>query len=177
MAWTTPPTWTSGQPITSSFLNDLRNNLLETAAAKATTSGSYFAVTGPNALAERIATSQSVLAGETTGSTSYTNLATGGPAVTVTSGARILDIISGSVSNNTVNNDSFMSVEISGATSVSPSDSFALSHTSATANARVNASYLALHGVTAGSNTITAKYRVDGGTGTFQNRRITVLPF
>ena len=31
-------------------------------------------------------------------------------------------------------------------------------------------------GLTAGSNTFTAKYRVDAGTGTFANRTIVVIP-
>jgi hypothetical protein len=31
-------------------------------------------------------------------------------------------------------------------------------------------------GLTAGSNAFVAKYRVSGGTGTFANRRLTVIP-
>lgn len=177
MAWTTPPTWVSGQPITSSFLNNLRDNLLETAAAKATTSGSYFAATGPNALAERIASSDLVVTSETTTSTSYTTLATGGPSVTVTSGTRILVMNSAFMSNSTVNGETYMSVNISGASSISPTDPRAVAHTSATANALMNSTLCALYTVTAGSNTYAGNYRVSTGTGTFSQRRITAMPF
>jgi hypothetical protein len=38
-----------------------------------------------------------------------------------------------------------------------------------------SATYL-VTGLTAGSNTFTAKYRVDGSTGTFANRNIIVIP-
>ena len=53
MAWTAPQTWTLGQVVQPSDMNtQVRDNLSETAAAKATTSGYLFRVTGANTLEE-----------------------------------------------------------------------------------------------------------------------------
>lgn len=51
MAWTAPRTWTTGEVVTASHMNThVRDNLLETAPAKATTAGDLFVGTGANAL-------------------------------------------------------------------------------------------------------------------------------
>ena len=53
MAWTAPQTWTLGQVVQPSDMNtQVRDNLSETAAAKAATSGYLFRVTGANELEE-----------------------------------------------------------------------------------------------------------------------------
>ena len=53
MAWTAPQTWTLGQVVQPSDMNtQVRDNLGETAAAKAATSGYLFRVTGANELEE-----------------------------------------------------------------------------------------------------------------------------
>lgn len=53
MAWTSPRTWTTGELVTASMMNThVRDNLLETAVSKATTSGRIAYATGANALAE-----------------------------------------------------------------------------------------------------------------------------
>jgi hypothetical protein len=70
-----------------------------------------------------------------------------------------------------------MSFAISGATTTAENDGFAIRHTSAIANANVTASWVGPVGLTAGSNTFTAKYKVTSGTGTFSVRRISVMPF
>ena len=53
MAWTAPQTWTLGQVVQPSDMNtQVRDNLGETAAAKAATTGYLFRVTGVNELEE-----------------------------------------------------------------------------------------------------------------------------
>ena len=53
MAWTAPQTWTLGQVVQPSDMNtQVRDNLGETAAAKAATTGYLFRVTGANELEE-----------------------------------------------------------------------------------------------------------------------------
>ncbi len=53
MAWTAPQTWTLGQVVQPSDMNtQVRDNLSETAPAKAATSGYLFRVTGANELEE-----------------------------------------------------------------------------------------------------------------------------
>ena len=51
MAWTAPLTWTTGQIVTAANLNQqIRDNLLETASAKAAAAGDVFVATGANAI-------------------------------------------------------------------------------------------------------------------------------
>lgn len=178
MAWTAPMTFVSGAALTASQLNTyLSGNLNEVAPAKATTSGGYFATTAANTIAERISNLDAVGTSETTASTSYVNLATAGPSLTVTSGGCALVMWSAAISNNTVNSDAFVAMDLSGASTGAPSDAVALRHTSATANAVVQCTYAQRFGTLAGSNTFAMKYRVSAGTGTFLNRRMSVFPF
>lgn len=52
MAWTAPRTWTAGEVVTGSIQNThIRDNLLETATAKAMSAGDLFYATGSGALA------------------------------------------------------------------------------------------------------------------------------
>src|SRR3990172_3586778 len=52
MAWTAPPSWTTGEVVTASHMNvHVRDNLLETAPAKATAAGDIFYATAANAIA------------------------------------------------------------------------------------------------------------------------------
>lgn len=156
----------------------IRDNFAETAVAKATQSGSIFAGTGTNSVAERVPSADFVTNAETTTSTSYTNLATVGPSVTVTSGAKILIGVNAEVGNNTVNAGSLMSVDISGAHTAAATDTYCFGGTSSTANASDRGSMMVLlTSITPGSSTYTAKYRVSSGTGSFDDRRLTVIPF
>ncbi len=115
---------------------------------------------------------------ETTTSTSYTDLATAGPAVTVTTGTQALVIITSVIHVNTAGSIGFMGYAVSGATTIAASDTDSLFYESPNASGdRVRASVVILETVTAGSNTFTAKYRVNANTGTFQLRTIAVIPF
>ena len=51
-SWTPPRTWTTGEIVTAAQMNtNVRDDLLETAPAKATAAGDFFYGTGPNAIA------------------------------------------------------------------------------------------------------------------------------
>jgi hypothetical protein len=71
-----------------------------------------------------------------------------------------------------------MGFGVSGASTVAASDTQSLNVVSlgATAGAQITATYL-VTGLTAGSNTFTAKYRASGNTCTFVNRSIVVTPY
>lgn len=179
MAWTAPITWTSGTTLTAAQLNTLlRDNLLEQAPAKATETGSYFAVSGTNTIAERVPVFDEVSAAQSTSSGSYVNLSTTGPSVTTDTGSHAFVITSTRIENNTSDFQSHYSWAISGATTRAASDSTAVTTDGITGGnfCRLTAVDL-LSDLTAGSNTFTAKYRVGGGTGTYADRRITVWPF
>jgi hypothetical protein len=114
-----------------------------------------------------------VATSQTTTSTSYTDLTTTGPAVTLTTGTRVLVTLSSIIFNTGVNN-SWMAVAVSGATTLAADDARAIVVTGTTGLSASRT--FELTGLTAGSNTFTAKYKVTGGTGTFQNRDIVVIP-
>lgn len=115
-----------------------------------------------------------VIASQTTTSTSYTDLATSGPAVTVTVGSSGKALISLSAEHfNSVGDATFMDVTLSGANTRAASDSTALFLRS-TAAIRAASSFM-LSGLSAGSTTFTAKYKVTSGTGTFLARNISVV--
>lgn len=112
---------------------------------------------------------------ETTTSTSYTDLATAGPAVTITTGTTaIVSIGAGMRADGTAGDQALMGFEVSGASAIPPnSDDVILNANTEVIQAGL---LLIVTGLTAGSNTFTAKYRTTAGTARFSNRRITVVP-
>lgn len=157
------------------FNTFIRDNLNETAPAKATTSGAHFAVSGTNEISERYSATASVLVNESTTSTTYDNLTTPGPAVTVDTGPNALVAIHGAM-NNSGSGSARMSYEVTGASAIAPADNKGLG-TFGVAGSGIVASCVVLHtDLTPGSNTFTAKYRVASGTGTFESRRLLVFP-
>ena len=123
--------------------------------------------------AATVATSQG------TTSATYTDLATAGPAVTVTTGTKALITVSAELYNTTANGGSYMSFAVSGATTVAAADLYSVSMgpVAATVADAIGASRVTLlTGLTAGSNVFTAKYRrLNAGTATFANRTISVI--
>lgn len=120
-----------------------------------------------------VATSQGVT------SATYTDLATVGPQVTVTTGTSVLVIIScgmtqgaGADTNWGIN----ASFDVTGASSVAASDANCLSLMNSGSPLRYASRVVRLTGLTAGSNTFTMKYkRINQGTGTFADRTIMVI--
>lgn len=179
MAWTAPSTWVASATLTAAQLNQqLRDNLLECAPALANDEGGYFVVDDTNSIVQRLAEKAYVDASETTTSTSFVDLATVGPQVTVTSGVRAIVWYASQVSNSGAGGISRVAIDISGATTQSGQDSQSLFFESTAANDAYNASQVVFFDtLTGGSNTFTLKYRVSAGTGTFTRRRIVVMPF
>jgi hypothetical protein len=159
MAWSAPPTAVTGAIITAAFWNTGgRDNLIDLDRR-----------TSPLAA--------TVNTGETTSSTTYTDLATVGPAVTVTIGStgKALVAIYASLANTT-NNYALAGYAVSGASVVAAADLAALQHGSSIA---IRAGATLLHqSLVAGSNTFTMKYRKDAGAGVsdFTGRRLLVTP-
>ncbi|WP_143589850.1 hypothetical protein [Streptomyces africanus] len=177
MAWTAPMTAIAGSVFTAAQFNQfVRDNLAETAPAKATTPGGYFVTTATNQIAERSGAIATQLTNDSTTSTSYTDLdTTTGPSLTVATSNCAVVIISASISN-TANVSARMAYEVSGASAIAPADNRGVATFGVAGVGIVAANVLFHNDLTAGSNTFTAKYRVAGGTGSFTSRRITVLP-
>lgn len=182
MAWTTPLTAVANAPLTAAQWNaSVRDNLNVTPAALATTAGAMFIATGANAIAQRIPSANTVSTSNTTTGTSYADLATVGPAVTVTTGTSAIMWLAVSVNNSVSGGDNRVDFAISGSTTRAATDTTALIHQTAAANQSHRACVVnMLSGtLTAGSNTFTAKYRITatgGGTGTFIDRHMVIIP-
>jgi hypothetical protein len=121
------------------------------------------------------ADSAAVDTNQTTASTSYVDLATAGPSVTLTTGTSVLVFIS-AVQRNTGGTGNYVSVAVSGATTLAANDTNALFTDQDGAQQRIGGAVVKkLTGLTAGSNTFTLKYRVTSNTGHFYYRSIMVL--
>lgn len=193
MAWTAPLTATTNATFTAAQFNThVRDNLLCTEAALAPSTSSdshgyhtaHFVGTGTNAIAaRRMASDDANTAEYGTTSSSYTNLSSYGPSITVTTGTQALVMISAAFANDTSDAYAAASFEVSGASTVAASDEWAIETDgiAGTASSGDNmprrSRYKFVTGLTAGSNTFTMKYRQSGGKGWFNQRAICVWPF
>ncbi len=179
MAWTAPRTWVTSEVVTASLLNThVRDNLLQTAPAKASAGGGYIIGTGVGVVAERQLANAEVTTGEGTASSTFTNLATSGPAVTVTTGTVALVVVSARVTGSAIGVRPVMGWAVTGATSLSAAEQYCFEAEISVSGDFYQASHMSTRTLTGGSNTFTAKYADIGGTGTatFQWRKIQVLP-
>jgi len=116
---------------------------------------------------------------QSTTSTSYVGLTTA-QAVTVTTGTKVLVIVSSSITNESENFLTYASFAISGATTRAASDTWAIiqnaGFSSGASGATVQASYASFQTVTAGSNTFTAQFKSTGGSNaSFRYRQLIVI--
>lgn len=180
IAWSTPLTAVSNSSLTAAQWNaSVRDDLLETAPAKATAAGRFMATTAANAIAERVPTVASVATAQTTSSASFVDLTTAGPSVTVASGPLVLLCMHSRVENNTLNGIGRFAADVSGATTAGADVNLGFAYQSTVAGALINGSCALLYGgLNAGNNTFKLQYRTDGsGTGTWSSRRNSVVPF
>lgn len=119
-------------------------------------------------------------ANETTTSTVYTDLASAGPALTVTvpASGRVLVVLTAGLYNTTVDAYSYMGFAVTGAHSIAAQDARSL-YLQATVGGREVAvsRVVPLTGITPGSCTFTTKYRAGSGTAGFKFRGLTVITF
>jgi hypothetical protein len=169
----------SGSVFTAAQFNTfVRDNLLSCPAALATTPGSFFTTTSSNQLAERFLTTTSVDTNETTTSTSFVDLTTPGPIVSVTTGTTALSFMAFAYSNTATDVQGLSAIDISGATTVGTIGTRTLRQSSG-ANITVRGSMFTYHsGLNPGVNNFKMMYEVIGsGTGSFSQRVLTVIPF
>lgn len=177
MSWSAPMTAVANDIFTAAQFNQyVRDNLLETAPAKATTAGGIFVATGANAIQERIVTSGYVATTQGTTSGTYTDLSTVGPTVTTTTGTSAIVLLRALAVNSGAAAGAMMSVAISGSSSIAAADSLAVGHFGTSASIGCAFNHIAL---TPGTNTFTAKYKTTTATSTtatFQYREMVVIP-
>lgn len=157
MAWTTPATFSVSQVLTAALMNAISADLTDLDGR-----------TRPQTNA--VATSQ------TTTSTSYTDLATVGPAVTITTGTIAVVSLQCSLTGSNVAAGYYMSVAVSGASTQAAVDLAAVGMQAASGGLQQASAVFLLSGLTAGSNVFTVKFRATAGTLTAGNRILTVWP-
>jgi hypothetical protein len=158
VAWATPVTHSVGDVLTASDWNISSNDI------------SFLAGTA----------TATVNTSETTTSTSYADLTTPGPTVSVTTGANALVFITSYLYNNTADQLVQVGVDVSGATTIAAaagSNSLLIQQGNAQGAIPQTATVATFIGsLTPGTNTFKLKYKVNANTGTFQNRNIVVVP-
>lgn len=183
MAWTAPMTATLNQTFTAAQWNThVRDNFNMTEAGVATTRGRLFVTTGTNTIDECEAYRGDYTTAQSTTSTSYTSLSSAGPSVgTTVVGTTATVFWTVAMGNTTATLSNYVSVAVSGASSVSASDTWAISTDGVNAAATSTDNLVRMAGVhrftglTAGWNIFTMQYKVTGGTGWFSNRNIIAL--
>jgi len=171
VTWATPRTWVTGEVVRARYFNQ------DVSAS----------------LAACVSVESSIPVGfsGTTTSTTYADPSDyPGPAVTVTHGFHVVSFHHVQARNNTAGNYAIAAVALSGDNAFAANDHMNAGATAVVANALnaqttmvdwgANGSYAIANGtglgVNPGTTTFTMKYRVNGGTGTFGNRRILVIP-
>lgn len=160
------------------FNTHVRDNLNETAVAKATTAGRIFVATGENSLAERVIASNSIntSTGDIT-NTGYDDATNDpGPTVTVTTGTSALVFWSARAFNEAAM--TYISVAVSGATSIAADDRWGIGAPAPAINTHILrcGTHYMFTSLTAGSNTFTMQFRTTSGTSTVVNRQLFVIP-
>jgi hypothetical protein len=159
--WQVPPVWATGDVMTAARLNLDRDNFLD--------------------LDRRASfVGNAVETQQQTASTTYTDLATAGPSVSVEIGSTGQAMVNlyAALANLTGGQATHMAYAISGATTRGATDDVSIAYTPGTGGqgARMGASFHVFN-LAPGVHTFTVKYRVSGGTGDYTNRRIMVVPF
>lgn len=177
MTWTAPMTAVANTAFTADQFNiNVRDNLLETAPGKATTNGGYFVATGVNAIAQRIIGTSFIGTAQPATSSTFSDLASTGPTVTVTTGTHALILFKAHVQHNTDNAVSAISCVISGATSsASTFDRSAQTDGVPLGNKNTICGFK-YETLNAGSNTFKMQYYTNTGTATFERRELVVIP-
>lgn len=116
---------------------------------------------------------------ESTTSTTYVDLTTTGPQVTVDVGAsgKVLVMAGARIRSGTADQGGFASVALSGGNTSAATDDRAVGLRAGVANQSQRASFVEMmEGLAAGSTTFTVRYRSTTDTASFANRELVVVP-
>lgn len=183
MAWTAPFTAVAGSVFQAAQFNThIRDNLNETAPAKATTPGAIFAVAGTNQIEQRVPQVAFDNGNADITSTTFANPATGnpGPTVVVTTGVKAIVGYRALLRIPSAVYRVEMSYAISGATTRAASSSnslgYSISNSADPGMTFRGGSVDLAEGLTPGENTFTLQYNVSAGQGLANGRRLWVIP-
>jgi hypothetical protein len=181
MAWTTPITVATNDLLSAAQYNQsVRDNLMETAPAKASGPGNIFTTADTNKLIERDVTSVSIGALESTASFSYGDLDTVGPIVSVNCHAAIIMFSARMRNTNAADGKgAYVAVQVSGTSSAPAADNLCVSVGGLASASPMRASgMMAFTAPAEGRYTFTMKYRCQSGypSAQFDQRNLTVIP-
>jgi hypothetical protein len=162
------------------FNQHVRDNLNTTAPAAATTAGRILVTTGANSVTERDPVVDYLGDAESTATTTFVDLATVGPSVTVVTGTKALITVGAGASNSNLGLASRVAVSITGATTIAANDADSYLQESGNVDDQFQGTWTYITtALNAGTNIFTNKYRTSagGGTSTFSRRLVTVTPF
>ena len=133
--------------------------------------GSTWATVGPTLTAGQFSGIGYEAAAQTTSSTTYTDLATVGPSVALTTGTSAILILGAFISDSgNLGNNGWMSAAVSGATTIAANDLWGAFGPEGL-NGVASVQGCIIGGLTPGVNTFTAKYKKVGGTSTAEFQR------
>ncbi|MEO5875528.1 MAG: hypothetical protein ABIS86_17060 [Streptosporangiaceae bacterium] len=140
--------------------------------------GRYLATTGLGSVAERAGAVGVIATGQSTASATFVDLATVGPTATPATGVRALVVFGAAISNSTAGAGGRVSVALSGSNTQAAADTNSFYAESGLAGDGFQGSWVTVFTpITAGTTTFTLKYRAVGGTATFANRAVSIIPF
>lgn len=178
MAWTTPMTATSNSTLTAAQWNThVRDNLLETGPAKATAAGRLLVTDGANSITERVVGHAYIGTAQSTTSSTFTDLSTPGPAVSVVTGTTAVCWWSVQAVHGTQNTGMQTSIAVTGASSIDPSTAGGDAlYNGLGANAAFRVAQVHVFDtLTPGTNTFTVKYQCPSGTSAQFSERLLVV--
>lgn len=112
---------------------------------------------------------------ESTSSTTFVDLATVGPFVTIATGTNVLVMVSVTAYRASAGFSAYVGIDVSGATTIAAADVVSAASPGGSYGVLLVRTYL-ITGLTPGSNTFALKYRCDGGgPWYFFNRSIAVF--
>lgn len=112
---------------------------------------------------------------QTTTSTTFADLATVGPSVTITIGPSGCALVLWRCGLYKTAAQKFVGIDVSGANTIAPVDNESIRKDDATFTQTQSRAKL-FTGLTPGSTTFKMKYRTNSGTGNFFSRNLTVIP-
>jgi hypothetical protein len=180
MAWTSPMTAVSGDLLTASEYNThVRDNFNMLAPALARTQGSLWLSKGSHQVAEYSTGAHRVLAHHNIRitQTQWTEIQSAGPFIAVRTGDSAIVTINAELMNANTNAQASATFEVSGATTIKPSDDRRITHDGFAGNRWTRGSTTTRVSLNPGLNMFRMKYRTGRlGPVHFRNREIIVLP-
>lgn len=180
MAWSAPMTAVANATWTAAEFNTyVRDNLLTTSPALVSQAGQYVVSSGANALTARTPLKAYIRVNDYTTSTSYVALpVTPGPSLTFSHGTMMFVAFGAFMGASAPGAQLSMALDMSGSNTIAAADSgyYCMIQVPAAGGSWTGYCARLVTGMTAGTSTVTFKYKVTAGTGNWPYRTVTIIP-